>query len=52
MPAPNTSTLVIPEVAPSKLSPVSDATAVPTAVATRSANPITSSGTSHSTGER
>ena len=52
MPAPNTSTLVIPEVAPSKLSPVSDATAVPTDVATRSANPITSSGTSHNTGER
>ena len=52
MPAPNTSTLVIPDVAPSKLSPVSDATAVPTAAATRSANPITSSGASHSTGER
>jgi hypothetical protein len=52
VPAPNTSTLVIREVAPSKLSPVRDATAVPTAAATRSANPITSSGTSHSAGER
>lgn len=52
MPAPKTSTLVIPEVAPSTLNPVSDATAVPIAAATRSANPTTSSGTSHSTGER
>ncbi len=52
MPAPKTSTLVIPEVAPSKLNPVSDATAVPTAAATRSAKATTSSGTSHSTGER
>ena len=52
MPAPKTSTLVIPEVAPSKLNPVSDATAVPTAAATRSANPITSSGANQSTGER
>ncbi len=52
MPAPNTSTLVMPDVEPSGLMPSPLATAVPTTAATRSAKPMTTSGTSHSTGER
>ncbi len=52
MPAPNTSTLVMPEVEPSAAMPLASAMAEPRTAATRSAKAITSSGTSHSTGER
>ncbi len=52
MPAPKTNTLVIPEVAPSKASPVKRDTAVPTEVDSPSANPIPASGSSHRMGER
>ena len=52
MPAPNTRTLVIPEVEPSGLVPTAVATALPSTAATRSANAITASGTSHNTGDR
>ena len=52
MPAPNTSTLVMPEVDPSNERPVSSASPVPTELAKRSANPMTSNGTNHRTGER
>jgi hypothetical protein len=52
VPAPNTSTLVIPDVEPSGCMPTPPATALPTTAATRSANAMTASGTSHSTGDR
>ena len=52
MPAPNTSTLVMPDVEPSPPRPAASATAAPATAAIRSAKAITASGTSHRTGER
>jgi hypothetical protein len=42
----------MPDVEPSAVMPLASAIADPSTAATRSANAITSSGTSHSTGER
>nr|CRL72567.1 hypothetical protein CPGR_00947 [Mycolicibacter nonchromogenicus] len=42
----------MPAVEPSSVTPAARATSEPTTVATRSANPITINGMSHSTGER